>query len=87
MNREDKEPVLKVKTQYKVPFGTVSITDEARALIDTALKTTFVTRGKYVEEFEKQFADLLGVKHAVAVSSGTDADALSLAVLYDYGAK
>lgn len=87
MNREDKEPALKVKTQYKVPFGTVSITDEARALIDKALETTFVTRGKYVEEFEKQFADLFGVKHAVAVSSGTDADALSLAVLYDYGAK
>jgi dTDP-4-amino-4,6-dideoxygalactose transaminase len=87
MKREDKEPDLKVKTQYKVPFGTVSITDEARALIDKALKTTFVTRGKYVGEFEKQFADLFGIKHAVAVSSGTDADALSLAVLYDYGAK
>ena len=72
---------------FKVPFGTVSITDEARQLIGQILDTKWVTRGKYVEEFEKAFARLFGVKEAVAVSSGTDADALSLAVLYDFGAK
>lgn len=81
------EVSVEAKTQYKVPFGTVSITEEACALIDEALETKFVTRGKYVAKFEKQFAELFGVKYAVAVSSGTDADALSLAVLYDYGAK
>jgi dTDP-4-amino-4,6-dideoxygalactose transaminase len=37
--------------------------------------------------FEEKFADLLGVKEAVAVSSGTDADILALAVLHDFGAK
>lgn len=78
---------VETKAGYKVPFGTVSITDEARKLIDEALNTKFVTRGKLVERFEKEFAALFGVKEAVAVSSGTDADALSLAVLYDYGAK
>jgi dTDP-4-amino-4,6-dideoxygalactose transaminase len=75
------------KAGYRVPFGTVSITQEARELIDKALDSKFVTRGKYVEEFERRFAQLFGTKEAVAVSSGTDADALSLAVLYDYGAK
>jgi dTDP-4-amino-4,6-dideoxygalactose transaminase len=78
---------VEAKSRYKVPFGTVSITAEARTLIDQALATKFVTRGKYVEEFERQFAELFGTKHAVAVSSGTDADALAMAVLYDYGAK
>lgn len=73
--------------KYKNPFGTVSITDESRRLIDEALDIKMVTRGKYVREFEERFAQLFGVKDAVAVSSGTDADALSLAVLYDYGAK
>ncbi|MCK5580176.1 MAG: DegT/DnrJ/EryC1/StrS family aminotransferase [Candidatus Omnitrophica bacterium] len=84
-----KEKVLSVeqKAKYKVPFGTVSITDEARKLIDTALETGFVTRGKYVDEFERRFARFFGVKDAVAVSSGTDADALAMAVLYDYGAQ
>lgn len=84
-----KQKVLSVeaKAQYRVPFGTVSITEDARKLIDIALDTKFVTRGKYVAEFEKQFAKLFQAQDAVAVSSGTDADALSLAVLYDYGAE
>ena len=75
------------KAGYKVPFGTVSITDKAKSLIDEAIATKWVTKGKYVKEFEEKFAALFGVKYGVAVSSGTDADALSCAVLYDYGAK
>jgi dTDP-4-amino-4,6-dideoxygalactose transaminase len=78
---------IKQKVKYKVPFGTVSITPQARKLIDKALDTKMVTRGAYVEEFEQNFAKLFGVKQGVAMSSGTDADALALAVLYDYGAK
>lgn len=82
-----KQQSIETKMQYRVPFGTVSITDEARKLIDEALNKKMVTRGKYVAEFERLFAELFGAKEAVAVSSGTDADALSLAVLYDYGAQ
>ena len=73
--------------RFRVPFGTVSITPEARQLIDKILESKWVTKGRYVQEFEEQFARLFGVKEAVAVSSGTDADALALAVLYDFGAK
>ncbi len=87
MTVKTKDLSVEAKAQYRVPFGTVSITSEARKLIDTALDSGFVTRGKYVAEFEKKFAKLFGVKDAVAVSSGTDADALALAVLYDYGAQ
>jgi len=78
---------MSVKNKFKVTFGTVSITDEARQLIDKILDSKWVTKGKYVEEFEHQFAKLFGTKEAIALSSGTDADALSLAVLYDFGAK
>ncbi len=78
---------LSAKKDFKVPFGTVSLTDKACGLIDTALKSKWVTRGKYVQEFEEKFAELFGVKYAVAVSSGTDADAICCATLYDYGAK
>ncbi len=77
----------KSKEKFKVTFGTVSITDEARAMIDKILDSKWVTNGQHVKEFEKQFAKLFGVKDAVALSSGTDADALALAVLYDFGAK
>ncbi|MBF0331514.1 MAG: DegT/DnrJ/EryC1/StrS family aminotransferase [Candidatus Omnitrophica bacterium] len=75
------------KAGYRVPFGTVSITPKARKLINEALDTGWVTKGKYVKEFEDKFAALFGVKHGIAVSSGTDADALACAALYDLGAR
>ena len=75
------------KAGYKVPFGTVSITDKAKKLIDEAIAGRWLTKGKYVKEFEEKFAGLFGVKYGVAVSSGTDADAIACAVLYDFGAR
>ncbi|MCA9403169.1 MAG: DegT/DnrJ/EryC1/StrS family aminotransferase [Candidatus Omnitrophica bacterium] len=78
---------LSTKKDYRVPFGTVSITDEAVKLINKALESKWVTRGKYVQEFEEKFAALFGAKFAVAVSSGTDADAIACATLYDDGAQ
>lgn len=74
------------KAKFKVPFGTVSITPDARTLINEVIDSGWVTKGKYVKEFEEKFAALFGVKYGVAVSSGTDADALACAVLYDFGA-
>ena len=71
----------------KVPFGTISIPEKAKTLMAEILETKRVSSGKYVRLFEEQFAALLGVKEAVALSSGTDADILALAVLHDYGAK
>ncbi len=71
----------------KVPFGTISITQEARGLINKILDSGRVSNGKYVREFEEKFAELVNAKEAVAVSSGTDADVLALALLYDFGAK
>ena len=70
-----------------LPFGTISIPEKSKRLINEALDTTFVSSGKLVRAFEKGFAGLLGVKHSVAVSTGTDADALALAVLHDLGAQ
>jgi len=71
----------------KLPFGTISITKKSRKLINEILDSGRISIGKYVREFEQKFAELLEVKEAVAVSSGTDADVLALAVLYDFGAE
>lgn len=71
----------------KIPFGTISVTERSKTLIAEALGSNRLSGGKYVREFEKKFAELVGAKEAVAVSTGTDADALALAVLYDFGAK
>ncbi len=71
----------------KMSFGTMVVTDYSRRLINAILDSKRVSSGKYVCEFEKLFATLLGVKEAVALSSGTDADILALAVLHDFGAR
>lgn len=71
----------------KIPFGTISITKKSKELINQILDSGRVSSGKYVREFEERFAKLIGTKEAVAVSSGTDADTLALAVLHDFGAK
>lgn len=71
----------------KIPFGTISVTEKSKRIIGQILESNRLSSGKYVREFEKRFAELIGAKEAVAVSTGTDADALALAVLYDFGAK
>ena len=51
------------------------------SLIEEVLDSGFLVQGKYVAQFEQQVADYLGVKHAIAVSSGTAALHLSLIAL------
>lgn len=75
------------KRAPRVPFGTILISDRSKRLIKEILDSNRVSSGRYVREFERKFAALVGAKEAVALSSGTDADALALAVLYDFGAK
>jgi dTDP-4-amino-4,6-dideoxygalactose transaminase len=71
----------------KIPFGTISVTEKSKKLIAEILDSNRLSSGKYVREFEKKFAELVGTKESVAVSTGTDADVLALAVLYDFGAE
>lgn len=71
----------------RIPFGTILITKKSKSLVREVIDSGRISSGKYVKLFEKGFAKIVGTKFAVAVSSGTDADALALAVLYDFGAK
>jgi aminotransferase EvaB len=45
------------------------------------IKSTEFTLGKYVEEFERNFARYIGVKHCISTNNGTDALILSLKAL------
>lgn len=71
----------------RISFGTMKITGDSRKILKDVIRSNRLTSGKYVSRLEKEFAGLIGVKEAVAVSSGGDADALALAVLYDFGAE
>ena len=74
------------KQKKRIPFGTIPIPESAIEMIVQALRDKRVSSGKLVRRFEKMFAEVMGVKHAVAVGTGTDADTLAMAVLYDEGA-
>jgi dTDP-4-amino-4,6-dideoxygalactose transaminase len=71
----------------RITFGDLRIGDIARKYIQRALEANWVSEGKNVAEFEQKFASKFGYKHAIATSSGTDADIVSCASLYDFGAK
>src|SRR5437868_3606118 len=56
-----------------LPYGRHSIDEEDLSAVRDALTSGWLTQGPRVEEFERQAAAHFGVKHAVAVSSGTAA--------------
>ena len=51
----------------------VELEEELTAVFHRTLNTATFIGGPMVEEFENDFAEFCGVRHAVAVSSGTDA--------------
>ena len=71
----------------KISFGDLVIGDTAKKYLQKAIDKNWVSEGDNVKEFEEKFAALFGYKHAIATSSGTDADIVACAALYDFGAK
>lgn len=56
-----------------ISYGHQLITDEDIQAVVETLKSDYLTQGPRIPEFEKHFADYLGVKHACMVSNGTAA--------------
>jgi CDP-6-deoxy-D-xylo-4-hexulose-3-dehydrase len=56
--------------------------DERKALIKT-FDSGYMTMGKKTVEFEKKFAKLLNVKHAINVNSGSSANLLAFSAIID----
>jgi len=71
----------------RISFGELRIGDIARQRIQASLEKNWVSGGENVAEFERLFAAHFGYRHAVAVSSGTDACVVSCATLYGLGAR
>ena len=60
-------PFLDLKRQ------TLALKEKALRRLEEVMDNTAFSSGRYVEEFEKAFAEYLNVKHVVAVNSGTSA--------------
>ena len=58
---------------HPISYGHQLITDEDIQAVVETLKSDYLTQGPRIPEFEKRFADYLGVKHACMVSNGTAA--------------
>ncbi|MFP4227845.1 MAG: DegT/DnrJ/EryC1/StrS family aminotransferase [Salinivenus sp.] len=56
-----------------IPLAQPVTTDREREALDTVLSSGRLSRGPFVEAFERRMADRCGTTHAVAVSSGTAA--------------
>lgn len=63
--------VVPLKELKSIPLSNPDITSKERALIDQVLHTPLLSIGPQVEAFEKKVAQYIGVKHAIAVNSGT----------------
>ncbi|MCT4621492.1 MAG: UDP-4-amino-4,6-dideoxy-N-acetyl-beta-L-altrosamine transaminase [Marinisporobacter sp.] len=60
-------------THKFIPYGKQSIDqDDIQAVIDT-LRSDFLTTGPKITEFEQKFADYIGCKYALSLTSGTAA--------------
>ena len=65
-----------------MPISQPSITQKEISYVTDAIKSGWVSSlGKYIDEFEKKFANYCGTKFALATSNGTTALHLALVSL------
>ena len=65
-------------SEKKIPWWQPEITGEELPYIERAVADNFVNDGPLTKEFERAIAERIGVKHAMAVTSGTMALFVSL---------
>ena len=73
------------KATYKegdrIPYaGRIYDSEEMVNLVDSALEF-WLTSGRYTEQFEKQFAEFMGVRHCSVVNSGSSANLIAFMTL------
>ncbi len=69
----------------KIGVGDFRIGPEERAAIISVLDSNWVSEGKKVEQFEKEWAKYIGTKYSVVLNSGTSAIIAGLAALKYHG--
>ncbi len=79
--RTYKEPKAAFEPGDRINYAARVFDDgEMRSLVDAALDF-WLTAGRFAEQFEREFAAFLGVKHAHLVNSGSSANLLAFSVL------
>ncbi len=65
----------------KITLGFLSVSETGKQYVNDALNTNRLSRGKYTEKFEHDFAELHGCSQGVFLNSGTSALQVALAAL------
>lgn len=73
----------KMKSNYIPASGKVLGSEELCNMIEASLDM-WLTTGRFNDEFEKKFAQYLGVKYALTTNSGSSANLLALSALTSY---
>ena len=68
-------PFVDLKAQYN------SIKEEIDTNIQNVINETAFIKGKYVQQFEEDYAEAYGVKHVISCANGTDAIYITLKAL------
>ncbi|MEO1045683.1 MAG: DegT/DnrJ/EryC1/StrS aminotransferase family protein [Pseudomonadota bacterium] len=63
---------------YKVPLASLRLAEAELVAVMDVLKSTMVSQGRAVADFEAALAEQVGVSHAVMVNSGTSANMIAL---------
>ena len=66
---------------WKIPLFDTTFDHQELEAVQSVIQSGWLTMGQVTREFERQFAEYLGVKHAIAVSNGTTALHLANAAL------
>lgn len=69
------------KIDYKIPLFDLNFGSEEETEILKTLKSKWISMGENVKNFEKEFAKVLNVKHAIALTNCTAALHLALEIL------
>jgi dTDP-4-amino-4,6-dideoxygalactose transaminase len=64
--------------EYKIPLTSSNLGYAELKAVSRVIRSNWLTQGPVTEEFERRFADYIGTKYALAVSSGTTALHLAL---------
>jgi perosamine synthetase len=66
----------------RIPIAEPDLSGNEEKYVIECIRTGWISsKGKFVDQFEEKFASYIGVRHAIAVSSGTAALHLALATL------
>jgi perosamine synthetase len=75
------EPKENVVTNLKIPLAKPWFSEEEPKVAYEVVKSNWLIFGPHTERFEKEFAKTIGVKHAIAVNSGSSALLVAQAAL------